>query len=152
MAYLTQTILESAHGTDEVTALTGGSASVLASLIDSATADVQEALMLGGYTAAVPATNYATDASNVPLEIRKLAEKVWKRVAYARRDLSIPTDQVEELDALLASVRDGRSEIKSVSRDITRAPGGFLGSDSSLTSTDERARPQIFARSRMRGW
>jgi hypothetical protein len=152
MAYLTHTILEAAHGTDEVTALTGGSASTLAALIDSASSEVRKALMVGGYTAAVPETVYLADGSDCPTEIRTLAERVWKRHAYARRDLSIPTDQVETLDELLAEFRDGRAEIKDVSRSTARAPGGFLGTDASLTSTDSRARPPIMSRSRMSGF
>lgn len=152
MAYVTETQLENAHGVDEVYALTGGSASTMASLIDEASARVREALMVGGYSAAVPETVYAVDASDCPLEIRTLAEKVWKRVAYARRDLSIPEDQISLLDAMLARVEEGRAEMKGLSRDVTRSPGGITSSISSPTSTDENARPRLFSRPRMRGF
>lgn len=152
MAYLTETILEETHGADEVAALTGSDADTLARLIGHATARVRAALVIGGYTAAVPETVYLSDASDCPGEIVELACAVWKRIAYTRRDLSIPTDQVEELDALLAAFRDGRVEIKGLARATARAPGGITVSDADLDSTAERARPQIFSRRRMTGW
>ena len=152
MAYLTAAILEEALGADEVDALTGGSSATLGRIIEHASARVRAALQIGGYTAAVPETVYAADASDCPLEVVDLAVRIWKRIAYTRRDLSIPEDQIRAIDAELADIREGRVEIKGVTRDTARAPGGFSGTEGSSTSTDTRARPQIFARSRMTGW
>lgn len=152
MAYLTQSILEAEHGTDKVNALTGGSSSALSRLIEDASARVRSALVIGGYTAAAPETVYAADASDCPREIVSLAARIWKSLAYARQDLSIPEEQLRAIDVELADIREGRVEIKSVSRAVARAPGGILVSDADLASTSDRARPQVFSRSRMTGW
>lgn len=150
MAYLTSAIVEDEIGADKADALTGGSSDTMARLIAVASARVRAALVIGGYTAAVPETVYASDASDCPEEITDLAMRMWLRVAYARRDLSIPEDQVELADQILADVREGRIEIKGVSRATSRAPGGITVSDTSTTSTS--GRPQVFSRSRMAGF
>ena len=152
MAYVTGSLLEDAYGVEEVYALTGGSLSTLASLINDASAEVRQALMIGGYTAAVPESVYLADASNCPAEIRSLATRVWKRLAYARRDLSIPEDQVQNLNDMLLRVQNGEFEVKGLSRDVTRAPGGITASISDPSSSDESAKPRIFSRPRMRGY
>jgi hypothetical protein len=107
--------------------------------------------MVGGYTAAVPETVYAANASDCPTEIIDLAARIWKRVAFTRRDLSIPEDQIRQIDAELADIREGRAEIKGLSRSVARAPGGITGTDGAL-STSADARPQLFSRSRMAGF
>lgn len=156
MAYLTQTIVEADLGADVVTRLTRGSSSRLARFIASATARVQSALQIGGYTAAVPATVYDATASDCPDEIVELALRVFKRVAYERgADLSIPADQIAALNDELANVENGRLEIKGVARSTSRAPGGITGTDGdpqSAASSAQRYRPQVFARSRMTGF
>lgn len=153
MAYVTETILEEAHGADVVAELTGSDADVLARLIDYASARVRAALQIGGYTAAVPETVYLTDASDCPDEIVELASRVWKRIAFTRRDLSIPEDQIREIDQELADIRDGRIEIKGLARATVRAPGGIDKTEASLSvSVADGSRPQVFARSRMTGF
>ena len=152
MAYLTQSILEAEHGSDKVSALVSGSTPTLSRLIEDASARVRAALVIGGYTAAVPETVYAADASDCPLEIVSLAARIWKSLAYARQDLSIPEDQLRALDVELADLREGRIEIKGLTRSTARAPGGILVSDADLSSSSDRARPQVFSRSRMTGW
>ena len=149
MAYLTETILDEALGSAVVDELTGSSATRLARLIEYASARVRTALQIGGYTAAVPETVYASDASDCPTEIRELATRVWKRIAYSARDLSIPEDQIREVDTELADLREGRIEIKGVTRATARAPGGITVTSTSTTSTT--GRPTIFSRSRLRG-
>lgn len=152
MAYITQTILENSLGAAVVAALTASSSATLTQWIDEAHAEVQSALVIGGYTAAVPAENYAASASDCPREIKSIAIRVWKRIAYERKDLSIPEDQIRALNLDLDDLRAGRVEIKSVSRATSRAPGGISVSDADIDSTDERARPQIFARPRWWGY
>ncbi|MBP7550383.1 MAG: hypothetical protein KA761_08885 [Gemmatimonadaceae bacterium] len=152
MAYTTQTLLENAYGADVVAELTGSDAARLARMIADASARVRTALQIGGYAAAVPETVYAADASDCPVEITELTARVWKRIAYAARDLSIPLDQLRDVDTELRDMREGMIEIKGLARSVSRAPGGFLSSDSDPESTDENARPQVFKRSRMTGW
>lgn len=153
MAYVTETILEEAHGVAEVAELTGSDADTLARLIDYASARVRSALQIGGYTAAVPETVYASNASDCPNEIVELTSRVWKRIAYTRRDLSIPEDQIREIDAELADIREGRVEIKGVARATTRGTGGISKTETSTSVTlANGSRPQVFSRSRMTGW
>lgn len=153
MAYITQTILEEAHGTALVAELTDSDADTLARLIEYASARVRTALQIGGYTAAVPETVYASNASDCPHEIVELASRVWKRIAYARRDLSIPEDQIREIDTEIADLREGRIEIKGLTRSTVRAPGGIDRTETSTTVTVANgSRPQVFSRSRMTGW
>jgi hypothetical protein len=152
MAYITQSILEAEHGSDKVSALVGGSSATLQRLIEDASARVRSALVIGGYSAATPESVYAADASDCPREIVSLAARVWKALAYARQDLSIPEDQLRAIDVELADIREGRVEISGVSRVTGRAPGGLLVSDADITSSSERARPQVFSRARMSGW
>lgn len=153
MAYITETILDEALGADVVAELTGSDADTLARLIDYASARVRAALVIGGYTAAVPETVYLTDASDCPNEIVELASRVWKRIAYTRRDLSIPEDQIREIDAELADIRDGRVEIKGAPRSTSRGTGGISKTETSTSVTlANGSRPQVFSRSRMTGW
>lgn len=153
MAYITQTILEADLGATLVTRLTRGSATRLARWITSAEARVASALQIGGYTAAVPSSVFAANASDCPAEITELALRVWKRLAYERgADLSIPEDQIRQLDQELLDLQEGRIEIKGLTRSTARAPGGVLASDGSPTSTSSAARPQVFGRSRMVGF
>ena len=151
MAYITETILQETHGSALVAELCP-TAGELSRTIAHATARVRTALMVGGYAAAVPETVYGASASDCPTEIIDLAARVWKRVAYTRRDLSIPEDQIRQIDAELADIREGRAEIKGVSRSTARAPGGITGTDGALTNTATDARPQLFSRSRMAGF
>lgn len=153
MAYITETILDETLGSAVVDELTGSDANTLARLIGHASARVRTALQIGGYTAAVPETVYQSDASDCPKEIVELACRVWKRIAYARRDLSIPEDQIREIDQELADLREGRIEIKGLTRSVTRAPGGIDRTETSTTVTIANgSRPQVFSRSRMTGW
>lgn len=156
MAYITQAIVEADLGADVVARLTRGSASKLARYITAAEARVASALQIGGYTAAVPSTVFASNASDCPAEITEIALRVFKRLAYERgADLSIPVDQVKALDEELAELRDGRTEIKGLARATSRAPGGITATDgdpASTSTSDPRWRPQVFARSRMTGF
>jgi hypothetical protein len=153
MAYIDQTILEDSLGVSVVAELTGSDADTLTRLIAHASARVRTALQIGGYTAAVPETVYASNASDCPAEIVELTSRVWKRIAYARRDLSIPEDQIREIDAELADLREGRIEIKGLTRATTRAPGGIDRTETSTSVTVANgSRPQIFSRTRMTGW
>lgn len=148
MAYLTQTIVEQHYDADIVAALTGGSPATMARLISEAESRVQEALLVGGYSSAVPSTVYASDASDCPPQIVELAVRVWAKIAHARRFLTIPQDQVEEIESALARIRDGRAQIHGVTRNVERAPGGV----SSTPVTGNESAPKVFTRTRMRGW
>jgi hypothetical protein len=156
VAYITQTIVEADLGADVIARLTRGSSAKLARFIAAAEARVASALQIGGYTAAVPSTVYASNASDCPSEITELACRVFKRIAYERgADLSIPEDQIKALDEELAELRDGRTEIKGLARSVSRAPGGITATDgdpASASTSDPRWRPQVFARSRMTGF
>ncbi len=153
MAYVTETILEEAHGVAEVAELTGSDADTLARLIGFASARVRSWLQVGGYTTAVPETVFASDASDCPSEIVEITSRVWKQIAYTRRDLSIPADQIEALVDIEKAVRDGHYEIKGLARATTRAAGGISKTETSTSVTlANGSRPQVFSRSRMTGW
>lgn len=151
VAYLTQAILEEEHGANLVERLTRPTGK-LARTIKSATARVESALQIGGYTAAVPASVYAANASDCPEQIVELALRVWKRIAYTGSDLSIPDDQIRALDQELADVENGKLEIKGLARSVSRAPGGITASDGDPRSTSASARKQVFGRVRMGGY
>lgn len=152
MAYLTQTMLESELGADLVSTLTGGSAQALAACIADATARVRSALVVGGYTGAVPETVYAVDASDCPRAIVDLTIRQWRRVAHMRRGIPISKDELDDITEQMRLVRTGEVEIDGVARSTSRAPGGVASTEASLVSTSADARPPIFSRSRMVGF
>lgn len=146
MAYITDTILSLTLGASKIDDLTdGGDAAVLAQLIALASADVESALQVGGYAAAVPASVYDSTASDCPSVIKLAAIGAFTQLAYGRNDLEIP-EAFRTYLGKLASLRNGEIEIPGVSVNTARAVGGIVSSDSSSTSSNIDAKPPIFAK------
>jgi hypothetical protein len=155
MAYLTSTILDSVLGASKVAALVAPSASAsttTASLIGLATAEVESALSIGGYTGGIPSTVYLSDASNCPKIIQLATFGAWLELAYGRNDLEIP-ESYRAYIAKIEDIRAGKIEIPTVARSTARAVGGVSTTESSTDVTiDNGSRPQIFNRRTLQGY
>lgn len=144
MAYITDTILSLTIGASKLDDLTdAGDASVLAQLIDLASADVESALQVGGYASAVPASVYDASASDCPNVIKLAAIGAFMQLAYGRNDLEIP-EAFRTYLGKLASLRNGEIEIPGLSVNTSRAVGGIVSSDTTSSSPD--AKPPIFTK------
>jgi hypothetical protein len=148
--YIDETYLQEALGSAKVAALcpTPGE---LARVIEQAHAETQSALMIGGYSAAVPHTVYANVAA-CPSEIRLAAYGAWLELAYGRVDLALP-DAFRAYVGKLEELKRGDLEIQGVSKTVSRAVGGVSFTDSSETANvSEGARPQVFNRKTLLGF
>jgi hypothetical protein len=161
--YLTEAWLEGTIGVDRVAALCP-TADALGSAIDMAEAEVETALLNGGYPGAVPSTVYtslpaagvAPTSVQCPKAITLLAFGAWLELVHGINGIELPAQfaaYVQKLDL----VRNGKIELPGVAKggvdkDITRAVGGVSFTDSSTTSED--GKPAIFTRASMRdgGW
>lgn len=153
--YLTETWLEDMVGTERVAALCP-TADRLARAIDMAEAEVETALLNGGYPGAVPSTVYtslpaagvAPTSVQCPKAITLLAFGAWLELVHGINAIELPAQfaaYVQKLDL----VRNGKIELPGltkggVDKDTTRAVGGVSFTDSSTTSED--GRPAIFTR------
>lgn len=150
MAYLTNAYLTSALGTTKVAKLApGGTGPDVASLIDQAEAEVEGALMLGGYTGAYPSTNYNATAIDCPRLIKLAAFGAWLELAYGANDLELP----EEYGAYvkkIEEIRAGKLEIPGVAaKSVARSIGGIQTTETNPSVSG--ARPAVFSRSRKDG-
>lgn len=161
--YLTEAWLEDIYGADEVAARCPTSASLSRS-IDMAEAEVETALLNGGYPNAVPSTVYtalpaagvAPAAGECPKAITLLAFGAWLELVHGINGIELPAQfaaYVQKLDL----VRNGKMELPGVTKggvekDTTRAVGGMAFTDSSATS--DEGKPAIFDRAAFRdgGW
>lgn len=153
--YLTEAWLQAIYGTDEVAARCPTAASMERS-IDMAEAEVETALLNGGYPGAVPSTVYtslpaagvAPTSVQCPKAITLLAFGAWLELVHGINGIELPPQfaaYVQKLDLL----RNGKIELPGltkggVDKDTTRAVGGVSFTDSSTTSED--GRPAIFTR------
>lgn len=151
MAYLTSTHLDDVLGSAKVAAL-APSAGAISALIDLATAEVESALSIGGYTGAIPATVYASDGANAPKIIRLATFGAWLELAYGRNDLEIPESYRAYIQKI-EDIRSGKIEIPTVARATARAVGGVAFTESSTdVSIDDGSRPGVFNRRTMQGY
>lgn len=151
MAYIDETYLQEALGTDKVARLCPSS-DELDRVIEQAHAETQSALMIGGYSAAVPHTVYATVA-DCPSEIRLACYGAWLELAYGRNDLQLP-DAFRAYVNKIEEIKAGRLEIRSVSKTTSRAVGGVSFTDSTDTTAavENGSRPQVFNRKTLMGF
>lgn len=161
--YLTDTLLEELYGADAVAARCPTPES-LARSIDMAEAEVETALVNGGYPSAVPSTVYtalpaagvAPASGECPKAITLLAFGAWLELVHGINGIELPAQfaaYVQKLDLL----RNGKIELPGVTKggvekDTTRAVGGvqFTNSD----DDGDEGRPAVFTRSAFRdgGW
>lgn len=150
MAYIDETYLQEALGTDKVARLCP-TPNELARVIEQAHAETQSALMIGGYSAAVPHTVYAA-VSDCPSEIRLAAYGAWLELAYGRNDLQLP-DAFRAYVQKLEEIKGGKLEIQGVDKVTSRAVGGVAFTEGSTTvSVDDGSRPQVFNRRTLQGY
>lgn len=148
--YIDETYLQEALGATKVAKLCP-TANELARVIEQAHAETQSALMIGGYSAAVPHTVYATVAA-CPTEIRLAAFGAWLELAYGRNDVQIP-EAHQAYVRKLEEIKAGKLEIQSVSKTVSRAVGGIVATEWSDSVTIESgSRPQVFNRKTMAGF
>ena len=151
MAFLTSTILDDVLGSAKVAVL-APTAGAIAALIGLATAEVESALSIGGYTGAIPSTVYASDAANCPKIIQLATFGAWLELAYGRHDLEIPESYRAYIQKI-EDIRSGKIEIPTVARSVARAPGGVSFTESSPdVSVDDGSRPSTFNRRTMQGY
>lgn len=148
--YIDEEYLQEALGTTKVAALCP-TANELARVIEQAHAETQSALMIGGYSAAVPHTVYV-DVDSCPSEIRLAAFGAWLELAYGRNDLQFP-EAYRAYVRKLEEIKAGRLEIASVSKNVARAVGGVSFTERSEDVTvDNGSRPQVFNRKTLQGY
>lgn len=148
--YIDETYLQEALGSTKVAALCPTS-NELDRVIEQAHAETQSALMIGGYSAAVPHTVYAS-VSACPSEIRLAAFGAWLELAYGRNDLQLP-EAYRAYVRKLEEIKAGRLEIQSVSKTVSRAVGGVSFTERSEDVTvDSGSRPQVFNRKTLQGY
>ncbi|UJR81486.1 hypothetical protein [Sandaracinus amylolyticus] len=143
--YLTEQYLRELFGSNEVSALCPTPAE-LTRVIEAAEAETETALQNGGYRSAVPSSVYST-LEACPKAIRLLAYGAWIELAHGRKRVEIPAQFLEYVRKL-DLVRTGKYEIPGVEKDVARAVGGILSSDTSPTSSTSRQ--QVFGRGSFR--
>ena len=151
MAYLTSDMLDDTLGAAKVASLAPSSDAIDA-LLDLATAEVESALSIGGYTGGIPSTVYAITALDCPKIIRLATFGAWLELAYGRNDLEIP-ESFRAYVQKIEDIRSGKIEIPTLARSVARAVGGVAFSESSPdVAIEDGARPQVFNRLTMRGY
>jgi len=150
VAFLTSAYLQSALGTTKVSKLCPGTTGPdVVAVIDQATAEVEGALALGGYTGAYPSTVYASDASDCPKLIKLAAFGAFLELAYGANDLELPQEYAAYVKKI-EEIRAGKLEIPGVSAKSTaRSIGGIASTET--TPGVSGARPPVFPRSRKDG-
>ena len=136
MAYITQQYVEDMIGADKALDLVP-TAAEMSRAIAYATTQVEMALQSAGYTTAVPATVYASDASDCPDSISALAFAAWAKHAYSRNDIGDVPGDVWAAWKQVDDLRNGTLELPGMTRSTSRSVGGF-------SSTSTTASPRIF--------
>lgn len=148
--YIDETYLQEALGTAKVAALCP-TANELSRVIEQAHAETESALTIGGYSAAVPHTTYASVAA-CPDVISLAAFGAWLELAYGRNDLQLP-EAYRAYVRKLEEIKAGRLEIPTVSKNTVRGVGGVTFTEASETvAVDNGSRPQVFNRKTMVGY
>ena len=123
----------------------GGTKPDLATVIEMATAEVEGALVQGGYTGGYPETKYDVSASDCPKLIKLAAIGAFLELAYGLNELELPKEFAAYIQKI-ESIRKGDLEIPNVPKDTGRAIGGVLPTETTPGATG--ARPPVFSRSR----
>ena len=149
MPYIDSTYLNDALGSAKVTALCPTSGE-LDAVIEQATSEVRSALTMGGYSAAVPETVFATVGA-CPGEIKLAAFGAFLELAYGRKDLALP-EAYRAYVAKIEQIKLGNLEIATIAKTTSRAVGGVSFTSNEEVSENTRGRPQIFNRKTMAGF
>jgi hypothetical protein len=142
--FIDSTYLGAAYGSAQRDALCP-SGTELAQVIAQAEANVEAALVVGGYTR----RRSSSTVDLTPEVVKNACFGQWLRLAHGRNGLDLPSAYWESVN-LLAMIRDGSLEIDGETKNATRAVGGVSFTNSSDTS--DSGRPQIFSRSKMIGY
>lgn len=121
----------------------------LASAITGAQSVVEQALRQGGYSAAVPATTYASVAV-CPTQIHEAALGAWWTLAHTTRGIPLPNplpENMRQMTDMIAAITAGTLAIEGVAVDTARAVGGVAFTES--RDGVSGARPQVFGRESM---
>lgn len=148
--YIDEAYLQKAFGTDEVAALCP-SADELSITIELAEAEVESALLMGGYSSAVPASVYASTAA-VPKVVKLATYGAWLELAHLRRRKELP-ETAKRYTSKIGDIRTGALEIPGVPKNVSRAVGGVTATESSSdVSESDGSRPPVFDRETMEGY
>lgn len=149
MAWIDTTYVGYLIGSTQLTALTGGDATLFAQFEASSRATVNSVLMEAGYPQQGSTVNTATDAGAF---LAKLCAAVFVRDLYGNRKGIVLPPAVQDGLTLLDAVYAKKLPVPGLDRNTSNGVGGGQFPVSSQTSTSDAARPQRFDRASLRGF